>query len=190
MATRGNLERVSGDRHEHWEFQTNPDPTRAYPNVDDGWECATLDGEVCTWAPHGGPAAMVRHAEQVHGMVTVRGKCRHPEWRTGHFDRNGIHRFIHLIRGPLDPVATRAKGGPLGWREILKLNFLELRDPILELLADGRARTFNEITVTLWDRTGDVAFDNPPDRALWSLIDDEQVEHTIEAPIYFRRRES
>jgi hypothetical protein len=54
-------------------------------------------------------------------------------------------------------------------------------------LADGRARTFNAIGVELLDHTADTLLGSPYDEALWQLVEAEQLEHTMEAPVLFRR---
>ena len=58
---------------------------------------------------------------------------------------------------------------------------------ILALLADGVPRTFNRIGVELYDQE---ALDSrrPRSPRSWRLVAEKQVEHTIEAPILFRRR--
>jgi len=58
-----------------------------------------------------------------------------------------------------------------------------------QLLADSESRTFNRITVELYDVTADVVAFEAPDQALWLLVAGGEVEHTIEAPIKFRQRE-
>lgn len=61
------------------------------------------------------------------------------------------------------------------------------RERIQKHLADGEPRTFNRICVELGDVTADVAFEKAPDHALWELVAQGAVEHTMTAPILFRR---
>jgi hypothetical protein len=60
-----------------------------------------------------------------------------------------------------------------------------IRSEILRHLSDGEPRTFNRLTVELWDITADIAFDTVADEALWSLVG-EYIEHTVKVPILFR----
>jgi hypothetical protein len=115
-------------------------------------------------------------------------------WRCGPLKREGMYRYVHLVRAQGDPErsprlgAKDPKSDTLAvWRRTLKKEAPESWEPrILELLADGRPRTFNEIGVTLLDKTADNLHQLPPDVALWSLVDRCEIEHTLEAPIFFR----
>lgn len=111
------------------------------------------------------------------------------KWNTGAIDREGPARYIHLIRSYRDPERTsreQRKGQVTAWRTLMKRPVPELKAEILELLKDGKPRTFNAIGVELWDKTADILFENAPDFALWQLVDEGKLEHTLEAPIYFR----
>jgi len=108
-------------------------------------------------------------------------------------DRSGMHQYVHLIRAPHDPERrSREERRSLdpesstSWRRMGTEE--QWRDRIRAHLADGEPRTFNRIAVELADMTADVATSGPADPALWSLVRDGEVEHTTEAPIYFRRR--
>ena len=120
------------------------------------------------------------------------------EWTCGSVNRKGVAKYIHLIRGPYDPEKSpRVKVGEPGsdptaeWRRKLKTSSAKDWEPIvLELLADGCPRTLNEIGITLLDRTADNLRALPPDEALWNLVERCELEHTMEAPIYFRTKGS
>lgn len=110
------------------------------------------------------------------------------DWHSGPLDRAGVCRYVHLIRSPDDPErSSRAarKGQETAWKKkVADVEGWKLQ--ILELLSDGRPRTFNAITVEIADITADVAFEKGPDTALWELVADHQIEHTDAAPILFR----
>lgn len=117
-------------------------------------------------------------------------------WVTGDVvDRSGLASYLHLVRAPDDPErssreARQAKHGKAGaalqWRDLKKASPDSWRARILEHLADGVPRTFNRITVELVDQTADVATTGPADPAIWSLVTDGLVEHTLTTPVYFR----
>jgi hypothetical protein len=106
-------------------------------------------------------------------------------------DRSGIAAYVHLIRWQGDPERSeRPVGGRLDrspHRTLANVAVTACRDEILGLLADGRPRTFNAIGVELLDHSADTLLGSPYDEALWQLVDAEQLEHTLEAPVFFRR---
>jgi hypothetical protein len=106
-------------------------------------------------------------------------------------DRTGPAQYVHLIRDLNDPERTeRPIGGRVDRSPHLTLADVAVTtccDEILGLLADGRARTFNAIGVELLDHTADTLLGSPYDEALWQLVEAEQLEHTMEAPVLFRR---
>lgn len=106
-------------------------------------------------------------------------------------DRSGAGRYIHLIRGPDDPARSpRPKGGRADrapHRTLSKLSVDDCAADIMRLLADGRPRTFNAIAVELRDHTADTFHRSPFERALWRLAEAGDLEHTLDAPILFRR---
>jgi hypothetical protein len=109
-------------------------------------------------------------------------------------DRTGPAQYIHLIRDLNDPERTeRPIGGRVDRSPHLTLADVAVAtcgDQILGLLADGRARTFNAIGVELLDHTADTLLGSPYDEALWQLVEAEQLEHTMEAPVLFRRTQA
>ena len=121
-------------------------------------------------------------------------------WVSGQaVDRSGLAAYVHLVRAPDDPkrpprptAAERDAGRDQNreWRAIAKLPVPELAERIAADLADGEPRTFNRIAVEMFGKTADVLFDKAPDHALWTLVADGRVEHTVEAPIRFRLRGS
>ena len=105
-------------------------------------------------------------------------------------DRRGIARYVHLIRGPSDPERSPR---PVGGRDdraphltLATVTVADCRAQILALLGDGLARTFNAIGVELLDHTADTLSGSPYDCALWQLVEDDELEHTLDAPIAFR----
>lgn len=118
-------------------------------------------------------------------------------WTCAPVDRRGPSAYVHLIRAPGDPERrARAKslGGPGNndkaseghWSKLPPAE--ECAEAITALLADDVPRTFNRIAVELWDKTADVAFGQGPDHGLWLLVERGDVEHTLTAPVLFRRR--
>lgn len=120
-----------------------------------------------------------------------------PEWVTGlAVDRSGVAAFVHLVRAPDDPPeAPRGSGserrklwGVAPHVAIEKRSRDDWRQEIVKLMVDGKARTFNAICVTLTGLTADVCFGLPPDGALWMLVEEQLLEHTLTAPVLFRWR--
>jgi hypothetical protein len=121
------------------------------------------------------------------------------EWITGgHIDRSGLASFLHIIRDPDDPERSsreerRARLGDLATTEWKKLRHKDSapmwREAMLKLLSDGQPRTFNAMAVIIADITADVASDGAAEGVLWSLVAEELLEHTVEAPVFFRLRE-
>jgi len=107
-------------------------------------------------------------------------------------DREGLAAYTHLVRAPGDPQRTpRPKGGHQDrapHRTLAKRPAAELEELLLEGLADGEPRTFNRLGVEIFDLTADVLFTTPVNAALWRLVDRGEIEHTLEAPVLFRRR--
>lgn len=118
-----------------------------------------------------------------------------PEWVTGaRVDRSGMSAYLHLTRSPEDPergdirlLPTELRDRGAEWlKGLMKSGAADWHAPILALLADNVARTFNRIGVELLDKTADVLFETPPDEALWALVGLGQVEHTMNTPVFFR----
>ncbi len=119
-------------------------------------------------------------------------------WYTGCVEREGMQRYVHLIRAEDDPRdddrprgrAAREAGydrfGNL--RAVRKADVDQLAARIVELLEDGRPRTAHRIMVDAFGVSADAVFDDAPDQALWRLVDECRVEHTAYAPILFRIR--
>lgn len=125
--------------------------------------------------------------------------AKHEEWVTGRaVARDGLDAYIVLIRADDDPARGDIRSLPEAlrdrqakWlRKMKKMPIEEAKAMILDLLGDGKARTFNAISVELWDKTADVLFEEVPFHALWQLVEEESIEHTMSAPIRFRRKEA
>lgn len=114
------------------------------------------------------------------------------EWVTGYnIYRSGLMTFAHIVRCPTDPERvprSARKGKAAAWRQDMKAPVSEWESSILRLMADGQSRTFNKLILELTDYsyTADVAFQGNPDKAIWSLVKAERVEHTLVSPILFR----
>ncbi len=115
---------------------------------------------------------------------------RNPGWFT-RTNARALHAYTHLIRSPDDPErSSRAarKGKETAWKASTASKMEpEWRTRIVALLEDDKPRTFNAICVELGDITADIGYATAPDKALWSLVAAGEVEHTVEAPIFFRK---
>ena len=120
-------------------------------------------------------------ADQEGAVAYVRGV---------NLDRSGITAYLHLIRSAQDPERSpRPEGGRLDrapHRTLTRTAVDHWAARICERMADGVARTFNRIGVELLDQSSDMLLDSPVDQALWQLVDQGTLEHTMEAPILFR----
>jgi hypothetical protein len=105
--------------------------------------------------------------------------------------------YTTMIRGPHDPERreqarsiARKTGAPvkkpLGWRKLLKLPPEASMRDIVVLLGDGKRRTFNAISVELWDKTADITTGKPPEEGLWMGTLNGYIEFSNRAPIQFR----
>ena len=98
--------------------------------------------------------------------------------------------YTHLVRSTDDPDRSpreARKGQEAAWRlKLGKKTQPQWRDRIVELLADGEARTFNRICVELGDVTADMGYLMAPDEALWALVVEGAVKHTLETPVLFK----
>ena len=127
----------------------------------------------------------------LEGLLEAAAPSLEPVFARGvRVDRSGAAQYTHLIRGADDPERSPR---PVGGREdrsphltLATVDVTVCRDQILTLLSDGRQRTFNAIGVELLDHTADTLLGSPYDAALWQLVEEDQLEHTLEAPILFR----
>lgn len=124
------------------------------------------------------------------------------EWHTGPYPQgvraeidHGRYQYTHMIRAPEDPERLsreerRRIHGPgvvTKWQKLHKRPVEEFREEILAHMADGKQRTFNRISVELYDYTADVA--GPAiTKAVFDLVEERELEHTMDAPVYFRKR--
>ena len=117
------------------------------------------------------------------------------EWTREPVDTSGPAFYTIMIRAPGDPerrtresrheaMGVAAAAGE--WKQIRKASVEVWAERFLVALTGGRAATLNALTVELADTTADVVGDNAID-ALWLLKERGQVEHTIDAPVLWRR---
>lgn len=106
-------------------------------------------------------------------------------------DRSGIAKYCHLVWGPDDPKRSpRPKGGRADrfpHQTNKKTERAEWALRIEALMDDGQPRTFNAMCVELLDQEASIAFEGPVDEALWHLVAQGRLEHTMDVPVYFRR---
>jgi hypothetical protein len=107
------------------------------------------------------------------------------------FERTERAPYVHLVRHPSDPERSPRPPGGVADKQphqtLAKTSFRDWVHPIRTLLSDDLPRTFNRIAVELLDKTADIVFQSPFDEALWWLVDQGELEHTLEAPVFFRR---
>lgn len=110
-------------------------------------------------------------------------------------DRSGLARYTHLIRAKGDPERSpRPRGGRkdkaphLTMRRAGPEAVRSWREAIAALLRDRTPRTFHRLCVEIGDIEGSIGFEEAPDEALWSLVGEGILEHTLQAPILFRLR--
>jgi hypothetical protein len=104
--------------------------------------------------------------------------------------------YTTMIRHHLDPerkakARSLARKGeavvkPLGWRKLLKMEPEASMKQIVAALADGKARTFNAISVETVDQTADHTVGTPYEEGLWMGTLNGYIEFTNMAPILFR----
>lgn len=112
------------------------------------------------------------------------------EWSSGcRPDLSGLARYVILVRAPEDPE-RRSRSARRGLEtEVVSvsrsLSVDAWKERFRSRFADGRPRTFNAAMVEECDWTADCA----PDRAveaMWQLVEEEVLEHTMRSPIRFR----
>jgi len=101
----------------------------------------------------------------------------------------GMAKYCHLVWGPDDPKRSpRPKGGRDDKQPHLtnaKTSRGEWALRIEALMEDGEPRTFNRICVELLDQEASIGFEGPLDEALWGLVEQGRLAHTMEVPVYF-----
>lgn len=116
-------------------------------------------------------------------------------WSTGaRPDTSGARAYTILIRAPWEDMDTRGRnagGGAKGTEGAAKAKAVspDAWYPALHALFAGDARlTFNQVCVTVAGRTADLMFKGGLEEAVWRLVEERMLEHTMRAPILFRRR--
>jgi hypothetical protein len=107
-------------------------------------------------------------------------------------DRSGMSVYTHLIRAKDDPTSTpnaqRAERDYLArWQKALKKDdIVPWMRRILDTLRERGPMTFQRLCVELVNRDADGCFETALDRALWKLVEYEEVQHTPGIPVLFR----
>ena len=112
------------------------------------------------------------------------------EWWRGLPDRSGMFDYVVLIRDQHDPERKkrgREAGDVKPHLTLRKTTAVDWAERIASHLSDGVPRTFNRIAVELVDKTADVVCDTPVEAGLWLLVEQERIEYTPAAPVFFRR---
>jgi hypothetical protein len=105
-------------------------------------------------------------------------------------DRSGIQAYLVVEMAEDDP---ERKPRPVGGqkdktphRTIAKMDAGQVRIVLLQHMADGVARTMNRIGIELWDKPSSVLFQSKVETELWQLVEEGELEFTMEAPVLFR----
>lgn len=130
----------------------------------------------------------------------VYGRPERDGWVTGgEISREGLAGYVHIVRAPDDPERmSRSERQKLHGKEKASQKWKADLKPsskgawgekITGLLSDGQGRTFNRICLELseLEYTADVAMGKAPDHALWDLVGEGKVEHTLVSPVLFRK---
>lgn len=108
-------------------------------------------------------------------------------------DRSGPAQYTVLVWAPEDPERSpRPKGGrkdkaPHRTAEATPVDVW--REKLVALMADGTPRTFNRMCVELLDQEASIHHGSPVQDALWALVEEGRLAHTMRIPIYFRLSE-
>lgn len=109
-------------------------------------------------------------------------------------DLSGMSAYCVLVWGPDDPArSARPKGGvadktPHQTNKKTSRAAWALR--IEALMEDGVERTFNRMCIEMIDQEASLAHGGPIEEALWMLVAQGRLEHTMEVPVYFRHAEA
>jgi hypothetical protein len=115
-----------------------------------------------------------------------------PSWSSGEAVEDwGELPYWLLVRAPGDPERSRSKRKDRDlearWRQDLRKSDTGLwKSRILRQLGDGLPRTLNRLGVEMLDKTSDIIADTPFTTALLELNAAGLVEHTADAPFYWR----
>lgn len=97
--------------------------------------------------------------------------------------------FTIMIRGNKDPE-RRKRGLQAGdiapHRTLAKGSVEDFERAIVKLLSDRSERTFNALSIEMFDKPADITAGTKVEEALWNCVLRGDVEFTTEAPILFR----
>lgn len=130
-------------------------------------------------------------AEHTRMEIEALDSQRIDGWASGYtVPRSMRDGYTHMIRSLEDPPRSDRPGRGdyviAKWKKQHSRAVAEFEAEVLTYLSDGRARTFNHISVTLYDYTADVAGPNMTD-AVFNLVERGKIEHSLQAPIRFRK---
>jgi len=125
---------------------------------------------------------------QVEGGPAAQDAWAKRKWYTGRFwpDKEvsigewGPAGFMIAARGVADPQRSeRGTYGTLDWRKTMARPVSFWRPRFLNALEDGEPRTFNRLLVEIANVTGDMGGTTSAEWALWGLVEEGLVAHTI-----------
>jgi hypothetical protein len=128
------------------------------------------------------PVHSFEHLRDVERWVT--------RWRPDYAE-HPMSQYTIMIRGESDPERRergREAGDVAPHRTLEKGKVEDFERAIVELLSDGRERTFNAISVEMLDKPADITAGSKVEEALWNCVLRGEVEFTTVAPILFRAR--
>jgi len=117
------------------------------------------------------------------------------EWNTRAIpNREGLGFYIVAIMASHDPERSaredrefRGEKGTKHAADLRKVPIEEAKRQMLAVIDKYEPVTFNEICIRLLDINASMALGGNYESALWELVETGTIEHTMEAPIYFRR---
>jgi len=107
-------------------------------------------------------------------------------------DTSGDCAYTVIIRAYGDPERMprelMQKDQTALWRrELMKKPLEEIEVSIMEHMKDTKPRTMNRIGVEMMDKTADLLLGTPFEGALWRLAEKNELEFTMQAPVFFRK---
>lgn len=112
------------------------------------------------------------------------------KWHAQVPDLSGAAKYVVIVRGPNDPERKRKRDPKTStaWKQLVKGGHVGVwTKRIVELMQDGKPRTFNHMMVELADVTADIAMGNPPEKGLWDAVRQGHLVMTYESPILFKK---
>lgn len=107
---------------------------------------------------------------------------------------DGLEKYMAIARADDDPERLSRKkrqamheDSPTAWKGAMQSPVEEWKARFLEVLADGKPRTFNALLLEAshYEYTADVGHEENPEKALWALVEEGILAHTPSIPVRF-----